>query len=779
MRATKASALVATLSAIPLLLAATTAFSDVAGHRYAAAISMLAEREIVQGYSDGTFRPDAVINRAEFLKILIDARYPDMATPKDLQCFEDLLVRQPQWYARPVCLGRQLGIVGGYPDGTFQPEKTVNMAEALKIAMRTFRVDVAATTKNMPWYEPYTVAARQRDILLDLLSTPDHIVTRGEMASMTAVLLEEADALSEHSSSATAAVCGNDKLETGEQCDDGNLENSDGCSQLCILVPEPVRLSILLVETEAAGTVTNVARGKTDVPLLRFNATTDRQDAIVTGVVFKPSVGSLLYAQHYKLAMDRDGDGRYETVLQAEGKAQGNRLTFDTLAGGGIRAYEGIPVRFEVRADISSTLGTVLLGLQFATDERDYIRATGATDGIALQGIETDNSCPNDVSVCFIRVQTQPSRDITVQERGNVYVTADNTPVRSQQVLAGSISDPLLRLRFRADGEDVDVKKLNIDGGVNSIDSLLLFRIAPGASIDTRTAQPFAQATPTQCSTVSVTRFCANMSLSMLRLAANQEVIVVVAAKMKDEQAGAISGQTFGLTLSAATDGNRALEARGTSSLADLAQNDGNSLSTGEIFVGTGSPGASSQLNGPMNDVVLAKISGVENALLQSSVTGIPSGKTTFGGFTMHASPHNNTFHGSNDVLVSSMVISVTAQNVQIDPASYRLYNPENPAVGVTCSASQSTGTFAVTCSGIAGSMIQSRIGQGQQANYLLEANILNTELSPGASLLTSELSPMGQRGQTNAVTWSDEETALSWVDIAELRVQSTQYSKP
>ncbi|HRH93931.1 MAG TPA: S-layer homology domain-containing protein, partial [Candidatus Peribacteria bacterium] len=771
MRVTKANALGITVLAIPFFLAASVVFTDTAGSPYAPEIGMLAERGIVEGYADGTFRPDVTINRAEFLKILVESRYADMATPEDLQCFSDLLVRTPQWYARPVCLGRQLGIVGGYPDGRFRPEQTVNLAEALKIATLTFRVKVEAAKPGMPWYEPYVVAARQRGILLNLLGKPDHEVTRGEMASMTAVLLAESDASSSSSAANGTAVCGNDKLETGEQCDDGNMENGDGCSQLCIVVPEPVRLAILQVETMAAGTVGNVAKGKTGVPLLRFNATVDRQDAILTGVVFQTAVGSLTYAQHYTLSMDRDGDGNYETPIQTEGKAQGDRLTFDKLAGTGpgVHLYEGIPVRLQVSADISSTQGPVSLGLRFATDESDYIRATGAVDGIALAGIETDNACPSNVSVCFIRVTTEPNSDITVQERGNLYVTADSLPVRSQQVLGGSISDPLLRLRFRADGEDIDVKKLNIDGGVNSIDSLLLFAVAPGASIDTRSAQPFAQATNTQCASVSATRFCANMSLNMLRLAANQEMTVVVAAKMKDEQAGAASGQSFGLTLSSATDATHAVEARGVSSMADLYQNDGNGLSTGEIFVGTGSPAPSAQLGGAMNDVVLAKISGVENALNQTSVTGIPSGKTTFGGFTLIASPHNNTFHGSNDVIINALVIQVTAQNVQIDPASYRLYNPENPAVGLNCIASQATGNITVTCNGVTGSAIQSRIGQGQQAKYLLEANILNTELSPGASLLTSELSPLGQRNQTNAVTWSDEASSLQWVDIPAL----------
>ncbi len=777
MRSTKATALFASFAALPLLLAAATgSFGDVAGTRHEASINLLAEQGVVEGYADGTFRPDARINRAEFLKILMEARYAELETPKDLQCFSDLMVRVPQWYARPVCLARQLGIVGGYPDGTFRPGKDVNLAEALKIALLAFDVQAGQAAENEQWFEPYLRAARDRGILMDLLKTPDHVLTRGEMAAIAAGLLAPAETGSSSSASDEPPVCGNNRLEKGEQCDDGNVQNSDGCSMLCIIVPEPVRLAVLQVDAQASGTVTNVARGKTGVPLLRFNATVDRQDAFFNGAAFMPSVGSLAYAQNYVLAMDGDGDGRFETKL-ATGKAQGSRLTFEGIKD--LRLKENVTVRMEVRADVASTTGPVSLGLQFATSEPDYIRATGAVDGTPLQGIETDNACPGNVSVCFIRVNTRASTDITVQTRGNLYVTADSLPVRSQQVLGGSISDPLLRLRMRADGEDLDVKTIRIDGGAGSIDSLRLFKVAPGASIDTRTAQPFAEATNGQCPTVSSTRFCANLSLNMLRIAANQEMTVVVAAKAKDEQGGAIGGQTFALMLTAAADASHAVEARGVSSLAELNQNDGNAFAEGEVYVGTAAPGASSAVVGPLNDTVLGKILSVSNAMQQSTATGIPSGKQTIGGFVIGASAHTNTFHGSNDVIVNTMAIQVTAQNVQIDPAGYRLYNPENPAVGIACSAPADTGTFTVTCSGIAGSVIQSRIGQGQQAKYMLEAVVTNTQVSQGESRLVTELKPLGQRDQTNAIIWSDEATTLQWVDIPALGVQSTQYWKP
>lgn len=773
MRILKATALFGSLLLVSTASAASTGFSDTRDSAYAEAIQALAKQGIVQGYDDGTYRPDQLVNRAEFVKILMNTAHRDAPEPADLRCFADLEVRVPQWYARPVCLARQLGVVSGYPDGTFRAEKTINLAEALKISMHAFAVPVPTTAKGAQWYEGYLLAARERGVLLPLLRTPGHLLTRGELAAL--VFGIQQSRATDTPATQPVARCGNGTQEQGEQCDDGNTNNGDGCSQLCIVVPEPVRLAMLQIDAQATGTIRNVSRGKTDVSLLKFTATAGRQDVRFTGVKFQPSVGSLLYGQRYILAVDSDGDGRYESTV-ANGKAQNQLLVFDISDG--IRIRQGVAVRFEVRADIVSTVGPVSLGLQFATTEPEYVHGIGAVDGIALQGIETNNACPNNVSVCFIRVNTRASSDIAVQERGSLYVVADAIPARNQQVLAGSISGPLLRLRLRADGEDIDVHTIRFDGGIASIDGLLLFAAAPGTTPNTQVAQPFARATAGQCTSVSITRFCVTLPVGVLRIRANEEVLVVVAAKMNNEQSGAVSGQSFGLTLSAATDTQAAFGARGVSSLSDLVQNDGNSVASGEIFIGTAAPAVSVAIQGVQNDTVLAKISGVTNALAADAV-GIPTGTASIGGFEIAASAHTNNFHGSNDVVLSSLTFQVDAQNVQLDPGGYRLFNPENPAVKASCSAAQATGLITVQCAGLQTSGIQHRIGQSQKATYVLEAVVTSSQITPGGSGLYVSLAPLGQRGVANAILWSDDASAFSWVDGETLRVQSTYFHSP
>ena len=51
-------------------------FSDVMDHQYVESILSIQDRDIVQGYPDGTFRPDQGITRAEILKIILEAKIP-------------------------------------------------------------------------------------------------------------------------------------------------------------------------------------------------------------------------------------------------------------------------------------------------------------------------------------------------------------------------------------------------------------------------------------------------------------------------------------------------------------------------------------------------------------------------------------------------------------------------------------------------------------------------------------------------------------------------------
>jgi hypothetical protein len=52
-------------------------FADVNGYAWENSINYLQENEVVGGYDDGSFKPEKLINRAEFTKIIMGARFAD------------------------------------------------------------------------------------------------------------------------------------------------------------------------------------------------------------------------------------------------------------------------------------------------------------------------------------------------------------------------------------------------------------------------------------------------------------------------------------------------------------------------------------------------------------------------------------------------------------------------------------------------------------------------------------------------------------------------------
>ncbi|MGI6026273.1 MAG: S-layer homology domain-containing protein [Candidatus Scatomorpha sp.] len=112
----------------------TNAYTDVAaGSWYNIAVSTLSNMGILGGYEDGTFRPNASITRAEFAKIAVS--FFDWADVYAVNSFVD--VRDSAWYANYVAVAAELGLIEGYGGNVFRPDATITRAEACTIINRT------------------------------------------------------------------------------------------------------------------------------------------------------------------------------------------------------------------------------------------------------------------------------------------------------------------------------------------------------------------------------------------------------------------------------------------------------------------------------------------------------------------------------------------------------------------------------------------------------------------------------------------------------------------
>ncbi|MBU1446301.1 S-layer homology domain-containing protein [Patescibacteria group bacterium] len=162
---------------------------DIAGYKYETAVWYVYNQGIVQGYPDGAYQPDRVINRAELLKIIIEAAYDDeFASYGNQSCFSD--VPAGQWYTPYICFAKHAGIVQGYGDGSFQPAAEINFVEALKMALVGFGHEY---TEGDPWYKDIVqLGGNERAIPMDIKSF-SVAFTRGQMAEMITKIMKGQD----------------------------------------------------------------------------------------------------------------------------------------------------------------------------------------------------------------------------------------------------------------------------------------------------------------------------------------------------------------------------------------------------------------------------------------------------------------------------------------------------------------------------------------------------------------------------------------------------------
>lgn len=105
-------------------------------HWFNASVSTLSAMGIIAGYEDGTFRPNDPITRAEFAAIAVRF-FEEKSVDYEMGSFID--IQGDEWYADAIQAAKEYGIVGGYPDGSFQPNDVIIRAEACSIVNRTLK----------------------------------------------------------------------------------------------------------------------------------------------------------------------------------------------------------------------------------------------------------------------------------------------------------------------------------------------------------------------------------------------------------------------------------------------------------------------------------------------------------------------------------------------------------------------------------------------------------------------------------------------------------------
>lgn len=166
------------LSFFSLSMASAAGFSDVAtDNEYYDSVQYLQDYNVVEGYSDGTYKPESLINRAEFTKIVMEVSGETLG---GVNCFPDV---QDEWYSKYICKATELGYVKGYPDGLFKPGQDINFAEASKIIANVLDL-IAQDEDKAIWYKNYVYAMEDYAAIPTTILGVGQNINRGEMAEM-------------------------------------------------------------------------------------------------------------------------------------------------------------------------------------------------------------------------------------------------------------------------------------------------------------------------------------------------------------------------------------------------------------------------------------------------------------------------------------------------------------------------------------------------------------------------------------------------------------------
>ena len=181
---------------VPPPTASPAEFSDVPQDFWARPfIAALAQRGIVKGFADGTFRPDQPVTRSQYAA-LIETIFQSQTVQNPI-AFKDVLAGF--WAAPAIDTAVQTGFLKGYPEGVFLPNQPIpriqvltSLVNGLKISQPSAPADVVKRYRDSSeipaWAVPVAAAATQKGMVVnypdqDALN-PKHPATRAEVSAL-------------------------------------------------------------------------------------------------------------------------------------------------------------------------------------------------------------------------------------------------------------------------------------------------------------------------------------------------------------------------------------------------------------------------------------------------------------------------------------------------------------------------------------------------------------------------------------------------------------------
>jgi len=198
-------------------LAQATTFSDIQGNWAQSFIETLTARKIIQGFPDGSFRPDEPVTRAQFAAMISKA-FPQNPT-REAIAFAD--VPANYWASEAIQQAYQTGFMQGYPNRVFNPNQNiprvqalVSLANGLDLSATADVADVLNASfqdaAQIPEFARTPVAAATANRLVVnypnvALLNPNQVATRADVAALIYQALARTGAVPQLSATDVAA----------------------------------------------------------------------------------------------------------------------------------------------------------------------------------------------------------------------------------------------------------------------------------------------------------------------------------------------------------------------------------------------------------------------------------------------------------------------------------------------------------------------------------------------------------------------------------------------
>ncbi len=156
--------------------------ADVEGTDFETPVQVLMNLGIVEGYPDGSYKPEGAVTRAEMAAFIVRALgLEDAADYVGASSFSDMA---GHWADKYVAIIAGKGIVNGYPDGTFQPSSQVSFPEAITMVVRALGYIDGCEKLVGAWPVNYISLAKDLDITDDVKVLLSGAADRGAVAQM-------------------------------------------------------------------------------------------------------------------------------------------------------------------------------------------------------------------------------------------------------------------------------------------------------------------------------------------------------------------------------------------------------------------------------------------------------------------------------------------------------------------------------------------------------------------------------------------------------------------